>query len=242
MNSAAIVFGIIGGFFTARTTLTPELSLVSSLAIVVFAIPTYVAWIKTVGLKHALATITILSLFAVGIETIGVRTGWPYGRFFYEDTIGWKIAGVVPWTVPFAWVPLVLGSYAFVSRYVVQPAYRVFLTAFSLVAIDAVLDPGAFAMRMWIWIDGGVYYGVPAVNFLGWFFSGSIGGLLLYWRQGSYVRTFNSGILISIYLTLAFWSTVAFVKGLYIPFVLGITLLYIGYRYGNSKNPIPQAK
>jgi putative membrane protein len=232
-----IIVGLVGGFFTSRTPLTPELSLVSSLFILVFALPTYYAWISQYGIKKGIATILTLSLFAIVIESIGVQTGWPYGRFFYEESIGEKILGIVPWTVPFAWVPLVLGSYTFVSIFTKKLYSKIFFSALFLVAVDLVLDPGAYALRMWIWIDGGQYYGVPLVNFLGWLLSGTIGTAIITMFHNQETVRPQPLVYSSLFLTLSFWSSVAFFKQLYIPFVFGLLLLYILITYVGQSKP-----
>jgi putative membrane protein len=44
----------------------------------------------------------------------------------------------------------------------------------TVLAIDLVLDPGAVAIGFWAYLDGGVYYGVPASNYAGWVLSGTV--------------------------------------------------------------------
>ena len=44
--------------------------------------------------------------------------------------------------------------------------------AFAMTAWDLALDPGTATIRQaWIWEDGGGFFGVPLVNFLGWTFT-----------------------------------------------------------------------
>jgi putative membrane protein len=44
--------------------------------------------------------------------------------------------------------------------------------AFAMTAWDLALDPGASTINhAWIWEDGGGFFGVPLVNFLGWTFT-----------------------------------------------------------------------
>jgi uncharacterized membrane protein len=52
-----------------------------------------------------------------------------------------------------------------------RPAGMVALALFAAVAItgwDMVMDPPMAAAGNWIWEDGGPYFGVPLLNFFGW--------------------------------------------------------------------------
>jgi len=40
--------------------------------------------------------------------------------------------------------------------------------------MDLVLDPGAVALGFWSYAAGGVYYGVPVQNYLGWILSATV--------------------------------------------------------------------
>ena len=85
-----------------------------------------------------ISTLVILTLF---IEGMGVLTGFPYGHFFYSDLLGIKILGVVPFAVPFAFFPLVLGTVTIVTQYLQKPWKIILLSAFLLVIIDFIIDP-----------------------------------------------------------------------------------------------------
>lgn len=61
--------------------------------------------IITYGMVYALQFISITFIYALGVEQIGSRTGWPFGSYEYSGTLGYQIYGV-PLVVPFAWVML----------------------------------------------------------------------------------------------------------------------------------------
>ena len=47
--------------------------------------------------------------------------------------------------------------------------YLYFTDAILMVGIDLLLDPVMVKLGAWKWIDGGVYFGIPPQNFVGWF-------------------------------------------------------------------------
>jgi putative membrane protein len=211
---AAGAWMFISGFFVARVpeATKPEYAAASSIFVVLFAIPSYVALWRWVGAALALKVLLMLGLFAIGIESLAVVTGWPYGQFYYGDKIGAKVLGLVPWTVPFAWTPLVLGCFTLAQRYI-RPRASTFILATSLllVAADLVLDPGATRQGFWIWPQGGVYYGVPLSNFVGWLLSGAVGGAILWHFLRLHVERGEvppRELMSSLFLTLAFWTSV----------------------------------
>ena len=146
---------------------------------VLLAIPTVIGCIQWLGWKRAALVLLSLSAFAYGIETIGLKTGFPYGAFTYSDLLGTKLFGTTPWTVPFGWVPLLLASWVTVWQWLRPVEFRILGTIALLVAIDLILDPIAVALSFWKYAHPGVWFGIPITNFLGWIFSGFIGCLML---------------------------------------------------------------
>ena len=50
-------------------------------------------------------------------EWVGARTGFPFGPYAYTtDRFGWRLGGVLPFTIPLAWLIIVLGARALVGR------------------------------------------------------------------------------------------------------------------------------
>lgn len=143
------------------------------------AVPVTIGCIKWLGRKRAIHLLTALSIFAYVIETIALRTGFPYGQFSYSGTLGYALFGVTPWTVPFGWVPLMVASWILAWRYTRLPELRTPLTIGILIAIDLVLDPAAVSLGFWKYAYPGFWGGVPYTNFLGWILSGYLGCLLL---------------------------------------------------------------
>ena len=231
------LFLFINGFFVARVeeATRPELAGISALFVLVLWAPAAYALMQWLGFRRAALTLIALGAFAVGIETFAVKTGWPYGSFDYGDKIGVKYFGVTPWTVPFAWSPLVLGAMALAARRTRGAIALCVGATIFLLAFDGVLDPGAVAQEFWKYDAGGMYYGVPLSNFGGWILSGLIGAALFYFGSGKRADV-PLTLVSSVTLILAFWTSVCGFSGLWIPAALGAALLFwIGREIGRDK-------
>ena len=126
----------------------------------------------------------ILIFFAICLvvgnifENVGVRTGFPYGSYYFTDLMGPKLF-VVPIQLGLAYLGMAYLSWTLArvilgnmrspvtgSRVVTLPL----VAAFIMVAWDFSQDPvWSTVLHLWIWRQGGVYFGVPVSNFLGWF-------------------------------------------------------------------------
>ena len=111
------------------------------------------------------------------MENIGVLTGFPFGHYHYTDVLGPKLF----------LVPLLIGPAYFGTGYLSWVLATVLLctdqrrdrlptfvvpliAAFIMVGWDLCFDPAASTIaHMWIWENGGGYFGVPLTNFLGWY-------------------------------------------------------------------------
>jgi putative membrane protein len=144
------------------------------------AIPVTIGCIKWLGAPRAIRLLIALSAFAYIIETIALRTGFPYGTFTYTEHLGYKLFGTTPWTVPFGWVPLIIASWTLAWRYTSSITHRFILTIGTLVTIDLILDPAAVSLGFWKYAHPGLWGGVPYTNFLGWMLSGFVGCLILH--------------------------------------------------------------
>ncbi|MBI5651316.1 MAG: carotenoid biosynthesis protein [Chloroflexi bacterium] len=123
----------------------------------------------------ARATFVFLALtFAISFafETVGVLTGAIYGAYYYTHRLGLKL-GVVPIIIPLAWFMMMYASYTVVAIIAsgtrrVSSAWLALLGALAMTAWDLGMDPQMAAAQMWVWVDGGAYFGVPIQNFIGW--------------------------------------------------------------------------
>jgi putative membrane protein len=167
----AVPFLVLNGFFVAKMNDYPELqrfadhpaiATISAVFVLFFALPSFWSLVKWLGPRRGGLALVALGAFAIGIETFAVITGYPYGQFSYGNKIGDKLFGVTPWTVPFAWTPLMLGAYAIARRNIRGGASVIIGAALITVVLDATLDPGAVSQKFWTYRYPGVYYGVSS--------------------------------------------------------------------------------
>ncbi len=126
--------------------------------------------------RRAMGWIGLLIGYTYLIEHVGVRTGWPYGAFEYTVGLGPMLGGV-PVALPVFFIPLVMNAYLLCLLLLGSRArnglVRLLVVIAAVVAMDAVLDPGAVALGFWDF-GGGVFYGVPASNYAGWVLSATV--------------------------------------------------------------------
>lgn len=222
----ALILGI-SSFFVAKVPITPQMAAVSSVFVIVFALPSYVLLGRTVPKKGVLALL-LLGSYALVLESLALAYGFPYGRFTYTDVLGTKLFGLTPWTVAFAYPPIILLAYWFVRSRTSRLAAVLLGTALMATAIDTVLDPAAVALAFWRWDTPGFYYGVPLVNFGGWLLSSFVAGALLH----SLLRNYpvGRGLAYSGLAIVCFWTFVNAWLGQWLPVIAGTLLLYIFMR------------
>jgi putative membrane protein len=144
------------------------------------ATPVVIGCVRWLGGVRAFFLLSLLSAFAYLIETIALRTGFPYGTFHYNNALGTVLFDTIPWTVPLGWVPLIIASWTLVRRTPLHPRAHILGTTALLVLIDLILDPAAVSLGFWTYAHPGFWGGVPYTNFFGWVFSGFVGSLFLY--------------------------------------------------------------
>ena len=221
---------LIVAYFVASQPITPRLALVSSLSVIIFALPSYWTVVKYCGKKRGLLLLAALGSYALIIESLAIHTGFPYGNFTYTDVLGNKIFGLTPWTVAFAYPPILLLTYWYARQRHTNKWQIWFSTAFGAMLIDMVLDPAAVRLGFWHWNKPGFFYGVPLINFLGWLLTASVGGVLLHYLWG-HKNLPTPALAYSGLAILWFWTTVNFWLQQWIPAaiggLLGIVLLIL---------------
>jgi uncharacterized membrane protein len=112
------------------------------------------------------------------LENIGVRTGFPFGLYYFTGVMGPKLS-VVPVLLALAYVGMAYLSWivacsilsGFHDRLAGHRRIAIpLLAALIMVSWDLSQDPvWSTILHAWIWVHGGTYFGVPLSNFLGWF-------------------------------------------------------------------------
>lgn len=220
-------FLALSAYFTANVAMPSWAPLVSAASVVIFAIPCFWAAKMWLGWRDATVVFIIFGLYALAVESIAIATGFPYGAFSYSEHLGYKLFAVVPWTVAFAWTPLLLAAYSIAAKLFRSRIARIVFTTVALVAFDLVLDPGAVRLGFWRFTEEGVYYGVPISNFAGWMLSGFVGAVFLDLVVGKLrpllpvpIQLASSALLIII-----FWTLVSAFAGMVAPALFGAALI-----------------
>lgn len=129
----------------------------------------------------------ILFLFlSVGVsflfEITGIKTGITFGGFFNYDIKGnGPIIFEVPIFIILTWYGLMYMSFSYVvfilkldslifSNFsIFQIAIISLYCGLLIMLLDLILDPIGVDEKRWSWTIPGAYYGIPYLNFLGWF-------------------------------------------------------------------------
>ena len=108
-------------------------------------------------------------------ELGGTTIGIPFGKYEYSNLLGAKILGHVPYLIPISWFSIAVLSYG-IAWCVFKDSLKnkklkiIGLSTLLIASWDITLDPAmSLAFNYWIWENpGGVYYGMPLINFGGW--------------------------------------------------------------------------
>lgn len=135
---------------------------------------------RTIGWARTL----IFFIAAVGLslsaELLGTSTGFPFGDYAYLNGLGYKVAGLVPFTIPLSWFYVGFSVYLLAltmlrqSRHWLVCLEAIALGGMMLTSWDFVLDPAMTQLLVpfWEWRTPGSFFGVPLQNFGGWLFTG----------------------------------------------------------------------
>lgn len=217
----ALSLGLVG---FALVDFRAETGATSALFLILMALPSYAALLGWLGARRGAVLLGVLSVLPLLVEATAVATGVPYGSFAYADALGWKVFGLVPWTVGVAYPPVFLAAVT-AAGICVGPTLRRFLpaSALLLVAADLVLDPAAVWAGFWVWEGTGIYYGIPAVNFIGWALTGAFYAWVFHRGAGGSVpppQVASSAVLI-----FGFWTGNLIRESLLVPAFVGAALV-----------------
>jgi len=162
----------------AQKGMTEFLKLSDAIWLVAAAIVVIWSQFHLEGWKKTVRASLLIGIGSAVIEWIGAKTGVPFGPYIYTDNMGWQIGGVLPFTIPLAWIIIITGG-----RYLVEAirpglSPRMFALAVGAVALltDLNLEIVAWKIRAyWIWYpfeQGPVPAMPPWQNYAAWFVLG----------------------------------------------------------------------
>ena len=175
---------------------------------------------------------------SLGSELLGTSTGFPFGPYHYLSGLGYKIAGLVPFTIPLSWFYLGFSAYLIARAGLAAltiPNWCKYVGAIALGAIlltswDFVLDPAMSQtdVPFWVWEQPGAFFGMPYQNFAGWLGTGIVfmSVATLIWGFKPINLSGKSLTLpLAIYLSnFTFATVMSLAAGIYLPIYLGLLL------------------
>ncbi len=133
---------------------------------------------RVLGLRLWLSFLLPSVTLSLMSELLGTSTGFPFGAYQYLSGLGYKVAGLVPFTIPLSWFYMGLVSYLLARtglETTKMPGWSRQITAIALGAIlltawDFVLDPAMSqtAFPFWEFQQPGSFFGMPYRNITGW--------------------------------------------------------------------------
>lgn len=221
---SVLIINIISAYSVFLLKEKESFSIILQIIIFVLALAVVVVFTKTnkSGLKKLLLVFLLLGFYGLFIEYLSIKTGFPYSKFEYGDNMGYKIAGIVPYSVFLIWPSLVIAAISFSQIFSSSIRMRLLISAIILIMLDLVFDPAATKMGLWLWYSAGNYYDVPWINFLGWGFSSTISVLLFYLF---FRKLIQNKYLNYIFLgNLLIWTVMCLLMRLEGPFMIGSSI------------------
>lgn len=194
---------------------------------------------RTLGLWHCLGFMIPAVGLSLASELLGTSTGFPFGHYHYLSGLGYKIAGLVPFTIPLSWFYIGFSAYiiarAGLETLAIPQAVKyigaIGFGSLLLTSWDFVLDPAMSqtTVPFWVWEQPGAFFGMPYENFAGWFGTGVVFMTVAtaIWRLKPLTLPASTqlGLPLVIYLgNFGFATITSLAAGIYIPLGLGLVL------------------
>jgi uncharacterized membrane protein len=200
---------------------------------------------RTVGTWHWLTFMLPSIALSLSSELLGTGTGFPFGDYHYLNGLGYKIAGLVPFTIPISWFYMGISSYL-IARVALgvdtKPSWVRSIGAIAIGAIlftswDLALEPAMTqaSVPFWFWDKAGAFFGTPYQNYAGWFGTSALFMTVaaIFWSRkpllqpttGTKLTRSQLGLPLVIYLSnYAYGAVLALGYGFYIPVLLGFVV------------------
>ncbi len=129
----------------------------------------FTLYLGELGWARSVGFLVVGCVVGATAELVGTQTGVPFGPYSYGDFLGAKIAGHVPWLIPLSWYAISIVSLDLGRRLGLGRVGRIASVALFMVLWDVALDPAMnHAFPFWKYEVGGVFFGMPLVNWGGW--------------------------------------------------------------------------
>jgi putative membrane protein len=170
-----LVWGSVGILtFLFRIPAADDMAWADAFFMVLAAINITLALAGRDGWRTTLISLSIVLLGSAVIEVIGAKTGWPFGPYFYTDRLGFRLGGVLPFTIPLAWWT-VLGSGHYLAALWLRHRPRLGLAlcvATYATLMDWIMEPFAWQVKgYWFWGLDNPLATIPIQNYIAWWVS-----------------------------------------------------------------------
>jgi len=141
------------------------------------AVITLIFLLSAAETKSVTITSAIILILAFIIEYIGVRSGYPFGRYSYTNTLSPAVFSV-PIAITLSWFSLTVNSFL-LSKFLLfesKNIYIVLVSAFIILGVDFLLEPFASSVNgFWLW-ESSI---IPFQNYMSWFIAGLLFSYIL---------------------------------------------------------------
>lgn len=126
----------------------------------------------------------IVFSLGLGVEMLGVNTGFPFGEYEYSSIFGPQIINT-PLLIGLLWALLMYSFFHVLKGRVKNVVVLALLIGMGMTILDFLIEPVAIALNFWSWKDGHP----PAVNFTSWFVISFLLTFVLSYFQGKNTDT-----------------------------------------------------
>jgi carotene biosynthesis associated membrane protein len=136
--------------------------------VVAFAVATVVHLASSRPVWSVVGFVLVTVIVGFTVEAVGTRTGYPFGRYRYDDSLGTRLLRV-PLVIPLAWTMMAWPALCAARRLVRRPVLVAVVGGWALASWDLFLDPQMVAAGHWHWRDSSPgLQGIPLTNHAGW--------------------------------------------------------------------------
>jgi putative membrane protein len=196
---------------------------------------------QILGARRLLTFMVPAISLSLASELLGTSTGFPFGEYRYLSGLGYKIADLVPFTIPLSWFYVGFCTYLIARVGLESRSLPTWVRSVGAIAIgsllltfwDFVLDPAMSQtdVPFWVWEQPGAFFGMPYQNFVGWFITGVIFMTTahLFWGNQplGLVRRHLALPFAIYFFNILFGAVLSLAGGIWIPVVLGLVFAVI---------------
>jgi len=161
--------------------------LMATLGVLAQAAATLLALVNGWPTSRILRALGVVFGGAWAVEALGSATAFPFGAYRYTDALQPQLADV-PLLIPLAWFMMLIPAWAVAETILAGQQKRLgrwyaplhaILAGAAFTAWDLYLDPQMVTRELWVWEQPGGYFGIPWMNFLGWWLAATLLTLLM---------------------------------------------------------------